>query len=74
MQEHAGIIQGIRIALGVGTIRPDDGGEDIPFRRDALMAGAFEELREGQPVSFTLGADPATPAARQARQIIVLAE
>lgn len=74
MQEHEGIIQGLQIALGIGTIRPDDGGEDIPFGRDALVAGAFEELREGQAVSFALSADPTTPAARQAREILVLAE
>jgi len=74
MQEQEGIIQGVRIALGVGTIRPDDGGADIPFRRDALAAGAFEELREGQAVSFAISGDAATPAARQAREILVLAE
>ncbi len=73
MQEQ-GIIQGVRIALGIGTIRPDDGGDDIPFRRDALAAGAFEELREGQAVTFALGDDAARPAERQARQIVILAE
>ncbi len=73
MQEQ-GIIQGVRIALGIGTIRPDDGGDDIPFRRDALAAGAFEELREGQAVTFDLSDDAARPATRQARQILVLAE
>ncbi len=69
-----GIIQGVRIALGSGTIRPDDGGADIPFRREALVAGVFEELREGQAVSFAIGGDPARPAERQAREILVLAE
>jgi cold shock CspA family protein len=43
-----GIIQGIQIALGTGSIRPDDGGEDLLFGRGALADGAFEELREGQ--------------------------
>ena len=38
----------IQTARGVGVIRPDDGGEDLPFERTALEAGAFEELREGQ--------------------------
>ena len=73
MQEQ-GIIQGVRIALGIGTIRPDDGGDDIPFRRDALAAGAFEELREGQAVTFDLGDDATPPAMRQARQILVLVD
>jgi cold shock CspA family protein len=73
MQEQ-GIIQGVRIALGVGTIRPDDGGGDVQFGREALLAGAFEELREGQAVRFDLGDDPATPAGRQARRILVLAD
>ena len=74
MEEHEGIIQGVRIALGIGIIRPDDGGADIAFGRDALAAGAFEELREGQSVSYTIGPDPATPAEQQARQILVIAE
>lgn len=42
-----GTICGIQIARGIGFIRPDDGSEDLLFQRDALEAGAFEELREG---------------------------
>ena len=40
-------IHAIQIARGVGVIRPDDGGEDLPFERTALEAGAFEECARG---------------------------
>jgi cold shock CspA family protein len=74
MQAHEGIIQGVRIALGIGTIRPNDGGDDVQFGRDALIEGAFEELREGQAVSYALGGDASASGERRARQILVLAE
>lgn len=69
-----GIIQGIRIALGTGTIRPDDGGDDLTFGRDALADGAFEELREGQPVTFTADGDASRPTRRLARRVVVLGD
>lgn len=63
-----GTIHDIQIALGIGDIRPDDGGADLPFDRGALAAGAFEELREGQWVAFeaTPGADERLPARARA--------
>jgi len=67
-----GTIQGIQIARGGGTIRPDDGTEDLPFQRTALEAGAFEELREGQWVAFEVAPDPRGPARRQARNLRLL--
>lgn len=73
MQEQ-GSIQGVQIALGTGTIRPDDGSDDVAFGRDALLDGAFEELREGQAVSFEFIPNPTTPARRQARHVRVLAD
>ena len=57
----SGVIQGVQIALGRGVIRPDDATADITFRREDLAEGAFEELREGQWVTFTRAADSANP-------------
>jgi len=70
---HQGVIQGLQIALGRGVIRPDDGTADLSFARESLSAGAFEELREGQWVTYTLAAD-ATPSGQGAREIEVVAE
>lgn len=69
-----GTIHDIQIALGVGVIRPDDGSADLPFDRGALAAGAFEELREGQWVTFAIEPDPRDPAGRRARRLRLLAE
>ena len=64
-----GTIQGIQIARGVGVIRPDDGGEDVPFQRTALAAGACEELRAGQWVAFEVTPDPLDPCRARAEQV-----
>ena len=73
---NQGVIQGVQIALGRGVIRPDDGTAAITFRRDDLAAGAFEELREGQWVTYALATDAASLArgAQTAREIKVVAE
>jgi cold shock CspA family protein len=64
-----GTIHGIQMARGVGVIRPDDGGEDLPFQRTALAAGAFEECREGQWVAFEVAPDPLAPRRPCAAQV-----
>ena len=69
-----GTIQGIQIVLGTGVIRPNDGTPDLPFNRSALTADAFEELREGQWVTFEVAPDPRDPARRQARNLQLVAE
>jgi CspA family cold shock protein len=43
---------------GFGFIRPQDGGDDVFFHRSALVGVAFEQLRQGDRVSFTSEADP----------------
>ena len=63
-----GTIQGIQIARGVGVIRPN-GGEDLPFQRTALAAGACEQLREGQWVAFEVTPDPLDPCRARAEQV-----
>ena len=69
-----GTIHGIQIARGIGFIRPDDGTADLPFDRSALAAGAFEELREGQWVTFEVTCDPRDPARRQADTLRLVEE
>lgn len=64
-----GIIQGIQIARGIGYIRPDDGGADLLFYRAALVAGAFDELREGESVTFALYRDQDNPAMTRVEQL-----
>jgi cold shock CspA family protein len=65
----SGVIQGVQIALGRGVIRPDNAGDDIAFRREDLPEGAFEELREGQWVTFARVPDQADPTSIFAREI-----
>lgn len=67
-----GTIHGIQIARGIGFIRPDDGTTDLLFHRSVLDAGAFEELREGQWVTFEVGPDPRDPARQQVRRLQLL--
>jgi CspA family cold shock protein len=43
---------------GYGFIRPDDEGADIFFHRSALSGVAFEQLREGDRVTYTAEPDP----------------
>ena len=69
-----GTIQGIQIVLGTGVIRPNDGTPDLPFNRSALTADAFEELREGQWVTFEVAPDPRDPARRQAWNLQLVTE
>jgi CspA family cold shock protein len=43
---------------GFGFIAPDDSRQDIFFHRTALVDVTFEELRQGDRVSFTAENDP----------------
>ena len=43
---------------GFGFIRPEGGGEDVFFHRSALADVAFEQLRQGDRVSYQAEADP----------------
>lgn len=40
--------------LGIGAIRPDDGGPPVIFPRDAVQGGSagFDKLQEGEPVRY----------------------
>ena len=67
-----GTIHGIQIARGIGFIRPDEGTADLPFHRSTMEAGAFEELREGQWVTFEATPDPGDPMRQQVRNLRLL--
>ena len=43
---------------GFGFIRPADGGEDVFFHRSALNGVTFEQLRQGDRVSYTAEVNP----------------
>jgi CspA family cold shock protein len=50
---------------GFGFI--DAGGKDLFFHRSAVEGAQFEELREGQRVSFTEGQGPKGPRAENVK-------
>jgi CspA family cold shock protein len=52
---------------GFGFI--DAGGKDLFFHRSAVEGAQFEELREGQRVSFAEGQGPKGPRAENVKPI-----
>jgi len=48
---------------GFGFIKPDNGDSDIFFHANALNGIAYEELREGDVVTFDMEDGPKGPAA-----------
>jgi cold shock protein len=52
---------------GFGFI--DAGGKDLFFHRSGVEGAQFEELREGQRVSFTEGQGPKGPRAEKVKPI-----
>ena len=56
-----GRIAAIRADKGFGFIKDapgQSGGNDLFFHRSAVVDGNFEDLREGQEVSYRTEADP----------------
>jgi len=55
-----GRITAIRADKGFGFIKdgPASSGNDIFFHRTAVVGGDFDDLREGQEVSFRTEPDP----------------
>jgi len=51
---------------GFGFIQETGSAEDIFFHKDALTAGGFDSLSEGQSVEFDKGADPRNPGRSRA--------
>lgn len=54
---------------GFGFIKPDDGSKDVFFHAQSLVDVAFDDLQEGQKVSFDVEQGPKGPAAANVRVI-----
>lgn len=48
---------------GYGFIKPDDGSKDVFFHASSVAEGTFDELNEGDAVSFDLEEGPKGPSA-----------
>jgi len=53
---------------GFGFIKPDDGGKDVFYHATAVVDTTFEELGEGEKVTFEIEQGPKGPAARDVRR------
>jgi CspA family cold shock protein len=63
-----GTVKTIHRERGFGFLVPDGGGnpDDLFFHHTAVADGGFDQLREGQQVSYEEGADPRNPSRRRA--------
>jgi cold shock protein len=52
-----------------GFISPEEGDKDLFFHANELVDTSFEELREGDAVSFELSDTPKGPAATQVKRV-----
>ena len=72
-----GTIKTIRAEKGFGFIKKDGApidGNDLFFHMSAVEEVGFDDLREGQSVSFEEGADPRDPSRRRATNVRPLAQ
>jgi CspA family cold shock protein len=53
---------------GYGFIKPDDGGKDVFFHAQSLVEVAFDDLQEGDAVTFDVEQGPKGPAATNVRR------
>ena len=71
-----GRITTIRADKGFGFIMDSsgpNGNNDLFFHRSAVVGTEFEDLREGQEVSFESGPDPRGPSRQRATDVRVVA-
>ncbi len=54
---------------GFGFIAPNGGNKDLFFHSSSLEGVSFEQLREGQKVSYSIGQGPKGPHAAQVRLV-----
>lgn len=52
-----------------GFIAPEEGNKDLFFHANELVDTTFEELREGDAVSFEVTDTPKGPAATQVKRV-----
>ena len=72
-----GTIKTIRAEKGFGFIKKDGapiGGGDLFFHMSAVQEGSFDDLREGQTVSFEEGRDPRDPSRQRADNVRPIAD
>ena len=69
-----GTIRSLRTDRGFGFITPDAGGEDLFFHTSAVAGHAFDQLHEGQRVSFAAGVDPRNPQRTRAEDVQPITE
>lgn len=53
---------------GFGFIKPDEGDKDVFFHARSLVDVMYDDLREGDAVTFTLEEGPKGPAAVDVRR------
>ncbi len=53
---------------GFGFIQPDDGSKDVFFHASNVVDGMFDELAEGEKVTFEIEQGPKGPAAKDIRR------
>ncbi len=53
---------------GFGFIKPDNGEKDVFFHAQALVDVAFDDLKEGDAVTFDVEQGPKGPAATNVRR------
>ena len=53
---------------GYGFIKPDDGGKDVFFHAQSLVEVAFDDIQEGENVTFDVEQGPKGPAATNVRR------
>ena len=69
-----GTIKTIRDDKGFGFITPDGEATDVFFHSSSLEYGVFDQLQQGQRVSFTAGADPRNPSRTRAETVELINE
>ncbi len=54
---------------GFGFITPDDGGKDLFFHSNEVKGVTFQELKEGDKVSFDVSESPKGPNATNVTRV-----
>ena len=62
-----GTVKWFNEAKGFGFITPEDGGKDLFAHFSAIQEAGFKTLKEGQRVTFDVGAGPKGPQASNIR-------